>query len=102
MGAVDPHGRDRSRRGSSSVPQNPRLWEMLVAQAKQKFQTYPSLPASKWVHQAYLERGGTFVDSSKKDQHHDRRGRLTESGRKATKEKAKKAEARQKQKKGRR
>jgi hypothetical protein len=53
---------------------------MLVAQAKQKFQTYPSLPASKWVHAEYVKRGGIFVDSKKKDTRHDRRGKKTKAG----------------------
>lgn len=80
--AVDPHGRRDSGRSGTSVPQNPRLWEMLVAQAKQKFQTYPSLPASKWVHTEYVKRGGIFVDSKKKDTRHDLRGRQTREGKK--------------------
>lgn len=71
-----------AERGEGKVPQNPRLWEMLVAQAKQKFRTYPSIPASKWIHTAYVERGGRFVDSKKKDVRHDKRGRLTNSGKK--------------------
>jgi len=77
MGA-DPHG----QRAEGSVPQNPRLWEMLVAQAKQKFPTYPSLPASKWVHAEYVKRGGIFVSSKKKDSRHDLRGRQTRAGKK--------------------
>ena len=81
--AVDPYGRRTGgSRSSGQVPQNPRLWEMLVAQAKQKFQTYPSLPASKWVHAEYVKRGGIFVDSKKKDTRHDRRGELTASSKK--------------------
>lgn len=76
--AKDPHG----SRAAGQVPQNPRLWEMLVAQAKQKFPTYPSLPASKWVHAEYVKRGGVFVDSKKKDTRHDRRGKLTSQGKK--------------------
>jgi hypothetical protein len=92
--AVDPYGRRQSSAGRQSrgVPQNPRLWEMLVAQAKQKFQTYPSIPASKWVHSEYVKRGGTFVESKKKDTRHDRRGKLTSEG--------KKEEARKKKEKG--
>jgi hypothetical protein len=53
---------------------------MLVTQAKQKFPTYPSIPASKWIHKEYVERGGIFVDSKKKDTRHDRRGKLTRHG----------------------
>lgn len=64
---------------------------MLVAQAKQKFQTYPSIPASKWVHSEYVKRGGTFVDSKKKDTRHDQRGKLTLHGKKEEDEKKKRS-----------
>jgi hypothetical protein len=47
-----------------SVPANPKLWHMLVLQAKAKFPTYPSLPASKWVHQEYVKHGGRFVSEA--------------------------------------
>ena len=46
-------------------PQNQRLWNMLVAQARTRFNTYPSLPASKWVHSEYVKKGGQFVTSAK-------------------------------------
>lgn len=82
--AVDPRGRraTEARGTGTATPQNPRLWEMLVQQAKQKFPTYPSLPASKWVHNEYVKRGGIFVDSKKKDTRHDRRGQLTHDAKK--------------------
>lgn len=47
------------------IPQNSRLWNMLVSQAKQKYQTYPSPAASAWVHREYEKRGGRFVTSRK-------------------------------------
>lgn len=59
---------------------------MLVSQAKQKFPTYPSLPASKWIHAEYVKRGGIFVDSKKKDSRHDLRGRQTRAGKKEEKD----------------
>jgi hypothetical protein len=49
----------------SDVPTNQRLWNSLVVQAKAKFKTWPSLPASKWVHKEYVQRGGRFVDSKR-------------------------------------
>jgi len=49
----------------AQVPANPKLWGMLVLQAKAKFRTYPSLPANHWVHQQYLKRGGLFVSDGK-------------------------------------
>ena len=47
------------------VPANQRLWNMLVVQAKAKFPKWPSLPASRWVHQQYVQKGGTFVSEGK-------------------------------------
>jgi hypothetical protein len=75
--------------GQGHIPQNPRLWEMLVAQAKQKFPKYPSLPASRWVHTEYLKRGGRFVASKKEDTRHDKRGKLTSAGKKEEEQKEK-------------
>lgn len=47
----------------ADVPANEKLWNMLVIQAKAKFQSWPSLPASKWVHQQYVQRGGRFIST---------------------------------------
>ncbi len=47
------------------IPQNSRLWNMIVAQAKAKYRTYPSPAASHWVHKEYEKRGGRFVTSRK-------------------------------------
>jgi len=47
----------------SDVPTNQRLWNSLVVQAKARFKKWPSIPASKWVHKEYTQRGGRFVDS---------------------------------------
>ena len=49
----------------AEVPTNQRLWNMLVLQAKTKFKTWPSIPASSWVRKEYTQRGGRFVDSKK-------------------------------------
>ena len=49
----------------AEVPTNQRLWNMLVLQAKTKFKTWPSIPASTWVRKEYTQRGGRFVDSKK-------------------------------------
>jgi len=42
-------------------PANMKLWNMLIVQAKAKFAKWPSLPASKWVHQQYVQKGGQFI-----------------------------------------
>lgn len=47
----------------ADVPTNQRLWNSLVVQAKAKFKTWPSIPASRWVHQQYVNHGGQFADS---------------------------------------
>lgn len=47
----------------ANVPQNQRLYAMVVMQAKAKYRIYPSPGASHWVHQRYLELGGKFIDS---------------------------------------
>ena len=77
------------------VPQNPKLWEMLVKQARTRFHPYPSLPASKWIHREYVRRGGTFVMSRKEDSRH-KEGRLTREGKKEQKEHRKEEEKRRK------
>lgn len=58
-------------------PQNQRLWGMLVAQAKTKFNEWPSLPASKWVHSEYVKKGGLFAEgkSSPASERHKERSR---------------------------
>ncbi len=57
-------------------PANPRLWAMLVRQAKARFHPYPSIPAQKWIHEEYVRRGGRFVRSKKEDDRHDKHGNI--------------------------
>jgi hypothetical protein len=45
----------------ASKPANVKLYEMVVAQAKARFATYPSPGASHWVHQQYVQHGGQFT-----------------------------------------
>lgn len=49
----------------AQVPANQKLWSMIVAQARTKFAVYPSLAASRWIHQEYVHKGGMFVGSEK-------------------------------------
>lgn len=80
--AVDPYGRrPAGDTRKNLVPQNPRLWAMIQNLAKQKFDKIPSLPASKWMHEEYVKRGGTFVESRKQDTRH-KRGKETKEGKK--------------------
>lgn len=45
-------------------PANPKLWQMIIIQAKAKFATYPSPGASHWVHEQYIQHGGKFIENS--------------------------------------
>lgn len=45
-------------------PSNPKLWQMIITQAKARFATYPSPGASNWVHKQYEKYGGKFVETS--------------------------------------
>lgn len=47
------------------LPANPKMWNMLTAQARSKFTTYPSPAAAHWVHSRYEQMGGKFVQSRK-------------------------------------
>jgi hypothetical protein len=44
-------------------PANPKLYNMVVAQARSKFTTYPSPAAAHWVHTRYEQMGGQYVKS---------------------------------------
>ena len=50
-------------------PNNPKLYNMLLKQAKAKFPSHKpnglSFPAAKWFGQEYAREGGGFVDSIK-------------------------------------
>ena len=46
-------------------PANPRLWNLTVTQAKQRFSKYPSPAAAHWVHTHYVQMGGKFVGSKR-------------------------------------
>jgi hypothetical protein len=50
----------------ASVPANPKMYAMFVAQAKAKYATYPSPGASHWVHSQYEKHGGRFIETSEK------------------------------------
>jgi hypothetical protein len=49
-------------------PANERLWASLGAQARAKYQTYPSPAASHWVHEQYVKYGGRFIDTTARAQ----------------------------------
>jgi hypothetical protein len=47
-------------RSGGSTPSNPRLYEVVVREAKDKFDVYPSAVANAWVVGEYKRRGGTY------------------------------------------
>jgi hypothetical protein len=69
-------------RRSGSTPSNPRLYEAVVREAKDKFDVYPSAVANGWVVQEYKRRGGTYKgeDMDKKDYSMDARRDMAASG----------------------
>lgn len=51
--------------GPKDYPANPRLWNMITAQARSRFAKYPSPAAAHWVRSHYTQMGGKFVTSKK-------------------------------------
>ena len=51
--------------GPKDYPANPRLWNMITAQARSRFAKYPSPAAAHWVRSHYIQMGGKFVASKK-------------------------------------
>ena len=44
-----------------SKPSDPKLYAQVTAEAKSKFEKWPSAYASSWVVKTYKERGGKYV-----------------------------------------
>jgi hypothetical protein len=53
------------KKAPKQEPANPKLYNMVVAQARTKFTTYPSPAAAHWVHTRYAQMGGQYVKSKK-------------------------------------
>ena len=48
----------------ADVPANPKLWNLLLRQAKAKYPSHGknlAFPASKWLRDEYSRQGGKFV-----------------------------------------
>jgi hypothetical protein len=69
-------------RRSGSTPSNPRLYEAVVREAKDKFDVYPSAVANGWIVQEYKRRGGTYKGENmdKRDYSMDARRDMAASG----------------------
>lgn len=51
--------------GPKQIPANPRMYNLVVTQAKSRFSKYPSPAAAHWVHSRYIQMGGKFVESKR-------------------------------------
>lgn len=51
---------------AAQKPANPRLWALIVTQARGKFRVYPSPAAAHWVHSEYVRKGGRFLGGDKR------------------------------------
>jgi hypothetical protein len=57
--------RKRVSKKAKNIPNNPTLWKRAIAQAKRKFDVYPSAYANAWASRWYAQRGGTWSSESK-------------------------------------
>ena len=54
----------KKSKSKKNVPNNPSLWAQCKAQAKQKFDVYPSAYANGWAAKQYKSKGGTWRKAS--------------------------------------
>jgi hypothetical protein len=45
---------------ASNKPKNPKKWNSCIAQAKKKFDVYPSAYANAWAAKCYKSKGGKW------------------------------------------
>lgn len=50
----------KKKKSGKNVPNNPSLWAQCKAQAKAKFDVYPSAYANGWAAKQYKSKGGTW------------------------------------------
>ena len=75
-------------------PANPKLYAMVVAQARAKYSSYPNPGASAWVHKRYIQSGGQFIETTEATR------KVAMAQKKQDKEKAKSRETKTEDKKG--
>ncbi len=51
----------RKAKKSGATPKNKKLYNQVTAEAKRKFDVWPSAYASGWVVKTYKARGGTYA-----------------------------------------
>lgn len=50
----------KKSKSKKNVPNNPSLWAQCKAEAKKKFDVYPSAYANGWAAKRYKSKGGTW------------------------------------------
>ena len=54
-----PKKKKKTKKKSGAKPTNPALYARVKAEAKRKFDVYPSAYANAWLVRTYKKRGGT-------------------------------------------
>jgi len=60
---------------AKSTPNNRALWNRVIAEAKQKFDVYPSAYANAWASKEYKKRGGTWSGADNRVKKDGKKGR---------------------------
>ena len=60
MAVVRKKSKKKASSKKSSKPANPALYSRVKAEAKRKFDVYPSAYANAWLVRTYKKRGGTY------------------------------------------
>ena len=83
-----PKKKKKTKKKSGAKPTNPALYARVKAEAKRKFDVYPSAYANGWLVREYKKRGGGYKTVSKSDEItkgkkvlRDPKGGLTAAGR---------------------
>lgn len=60
---------------SKSTPNNRALWNKVLAEARSKFDVYPSAYANAWASKEYKKRGGTWSGADNRVNKSGKKGR---------------------------
>ena len=53
--------KSKKKKSGSTTPKNKALYARVKAEAKRKFDVYPSAYANAWLVRTYKKRGGTYA-----------------------------------------
>ena len=53
--------KSKKKKAGSATPKNKALYARVKAEAKKKFDVYPSAYANAWLVRTYKKRGGTYA-----------------------------------------